>query len=221
MGRSGAKPKGKIRIQWSPEFAYAIGLLATDGNLGSHRKYIAMVSKDREQIENFCSCLGIDNQISVHYSGSTKKTAWRVQFGDVRFYNFLLSIGLTPRKSKTIHKVKIPKKFFVDFLRGHFDGDGSVYSYWDPRWRSSFMVYVELVSASRRHIQWLQKQNFRRLGIEGRITKSKSNSCYRLKYAKRESIIFLKKIYASPRSIALTRKKLKSKRVLGILGLSL
>lgn len=210
---------GKVKIQWSSNFAYAIGLLTTDGNLGSSRKYIAMVSKDREQIQNFCHCLGLNNCISIHHSGATRKTAWRVQFGDVQFYDFLLSIGLTPKKSRTICAVKIPKKFFVDFLRGHFDGDGSLYSYWDQRWPSSFMLYVELVSASKGHIEWLQKENFKYLGIRGRITKSKNNSCYRLKYAKKESIVFLKKIYFSSHSVALTRKRLKSKRVLGILGL--
>ena len=63
-----------------------------------------------------------------------------------------------PRKSLTMGKLKIPNKYFFDFLRGCFDGDGCFYSYWDPRWRSSHMFYLEFVSASKKHINWLQNE---------------------------------------------------------------
>ena len=43
---------------------------------------------------------------------------------------------------KKLKSVVMPKKYFFDFLRGHFDGDGSFYSYWDKRWKSSYMFYV-------------------------------------------------------------------------------
>ncbi len=128
MGIRGAKPKEKVRIEWSPEFAYAIGLLTTDGNLSSDGRHITLVSKDREQLENFMRCLGIHNKIGLHQSGANTK-AFRVQFGDVHFYGFLLGIGLMRNKTKVIHKVYIPHRYFFDFLRGHFDGDGSFYSY--------------------------------------------------------------------------------------------
>lgn len=54
--------------------------------------------------------------------------------------------------------MKIPGKYFFDYLRGCFDGDGCFYSYWDPRWRSSHMFYLEFISASKNHIDWLQKK---------------------------------------------------------------
>jgi hypothetical protein len=31
MGKMGPKPKGKVKIKWSANFAYAIGLLTTSG----------------------------------------------------------------------------------------------------------------------------------------------------------------------------------------------
>lgn len=123
----------KVKIKWSPEFAYAIGLIATDGNLSKDGRHMTLVSKDMEQIENFISCLGLRGQkIGEHMSG-LGKSALRIQFGDVLFHSFLRSIGLTPAKSKTIGPVDIPKKYFFDYLRGCFDGDGYSYSYWDPR----------------------------------------------------------------------------------------
>ena len=71
-----------------------------------------------------------------------------------------MSIGLMPNKTKIIGAVKIPNNYFFDFLRGHFDGDGTFYSYWDPRWRSSHMFYVVFASASLKHIIWLQKDPY-------------------------------------------------------------
>ena len=151
------KPLGKVKIEWSPNFAYAIGLLATDGNLSSKGRQFDFTSNDLEQIKNFKTCLGLQNKIGQKISGSSGNKSFRIQFGDVLFYQFLLSIGIMPNKSKIIGEVMIPDEFFFDFLRGHFDGDGTFYSYWDPRWRSSFMFYTVFISASKNHIAWLQK----------------------------------------------------------------
>ena len=43
-------------------------------------------------------------------------------------YADLLKLGLTPNKSKAIRLPNVPDKFFSDFTRGYFDGDGCVYS---------------------------------------------------------------------------------------------
>lgn len=209
------KPQGKVKIEWSPNFAYAIGLLTTDGNLSPNGRSMSLVSKDREQVKNFLRCLSLKNKIGLHLSGIGKK-ALKIQFGDVRFYEFLLSIGLMPRKSKIVGAVDIPNTHFFDFLRGHFDGDGTFYSYWDPRWKSSFMYYTELVSASEKHIYWLQKRIADLLKIQGRITKSRNNSAYRLKYAKVESLKLLAKLYYNRKVICLTRKRTRIEKALAI-----
>src|SRR3989344_1486204 len=192
------KPQRKVKIRWSPEFAYAIGLLTTDGNLSKDGRHLDFTSKDREQLINFMKCLCIRNKIGFKSSGFRNKKYTRIQFGDVLFYNFLLSIGLMPKKSKRIGILKIPTSYFFDFLRGHLDGDGTFYSYWDPRWRSSFMFYTVFISASKAHIMWLQKKIQGLIGLQGHITgKGKERTIYQLKYAKTESLVLLKKIYYS------------------------
>jgi len=55
MGKRGVKPKGKVNIKWSPNFAYAIGLLVTDGNLSPDGYHLNLTSKDLEQIKNLCA----------------------------------------------------------------------------------------------------------------------------------------------------------------------
>lgn len=218
---SGVKPKGKVKIRWSPNFAYAIGLLTTDGNLSPDGRHIDFTSQDKEQLKNFMHCLDIKVKIGFKLSGFTKKKCTRIQFSDVNFYKFLLEIGLMPKKSKILSSLNIPKKHFFDFLRGHFDGDGTFYSYWDPRWRSSFMFYTVFVSASKKHIQWLRKKICKFLKINGHISKNINNSVYQLKYAKAESLRVLNKVYYNKNVVCLFRKRLKIAKALAIIGKSL
>lgn len=216
-GVAGIKPKGKVKLEWSSNFAYAIGLLASDGCLLNDGRHIDLTSKDTEQLENFLRALDIDVRITTKHGGAGKKYQ-RVQFGDVLFCNFLLDIGITPAKSKTIGELRIPKKFFFDFLRGSFDGDGCFYSYFDPRWKSSFMFYTVFISASKKHIDWLQREIESRLKIKGHITKSAKSVTFQLKYAKAESLELLRAMYYSNRVISLSRKREKIRKALAIVG---
>ena len=119
MGKRGPKPKGKVKIKWSPKFAYAIGLLVSDGNLSPDGRHIVFVSKDYEMIELFQESLGIDIHIGKKANGTLPgKPYFVAQFSDVLFYKFLMDIGLMPNKSKVIGDVKIPDSYFFDFLRG-------------------------------------------------------------------------------------------------------
>ena len=211
------KPLNKVKIKWSPEFAYAIGLIVTDGNLSPDGRHIIFTSKDLELALNFKKCLNLQNVIGKKSSGSQKeKKYFVVQFGDVNFYKFLVIIGLMPNKTKIIASIEIPKKYFFDFLRGNFDGDGSFYSYWDPRWKSSFMFYTTFVSASKNYVDWLRESIKKFLKVKGHITMDGNGSTYQLKYAKSESLKLLPKIYYNNGVICLTRKRLKIIKALKI-----
>lgn len=216
MAAPGPKPKKLISEIWNPELAYAVGLIATDGCLAKYSALIDMTSKDREQLENYRRCLNISAPISKKRSGAGNEYL-RVQFKNMLFYDFLVSIGLTPAKSKTLGPLKIPDKFFFDFLRGVFDGDGCTYSYFDPRWRSSFMFYSCVASSSPNFIMWLQTNIAKKLSIHGHITITPRKH-YQLRYAKTESLKLLKKMYARPGCICLSRKRLKIETMLGIVG---
>lgn len=220
MEKRGAKPQGKVKIEWSGDFAYAIGLLASDGCLSSGR-HIILVSKDEEQLQNFMKALDITVPIGETKSGYNGNISLRIQFSDVLFYRFLESIGLMPNKSKVLGEIKMPAKYFFDFLRGSFDGDGCTYSYWDPRWKSSFMFYTTFVSASGEHISWLRNEIHKRLKIRGHLTGDGRKITFQLKYAKADSMKVLGKMYPTKDVLCLSRKRLKIEKMLGIVGKSL
>lgn len=213
------KPQCNTSTIWSPELAYAIGLIVTDGNLSPDKRHISFTSKDRELINHFIHSLHLHCKVYKKSSSSIQEKRYYVaQFSDVNFYRFLLGIGLMPRKTKILGKLGIPKKYFFDFLRGHFDGDGSFYSYWDPRWPNSYMFYTSFISASLKHLLWLQVQLKEYANIHGHITHSKAAGCYQLKFAKRESRVLVSKIYYKTNLQSLTRKRLKINKALAIIG---
>lgn len=189
---------------WSSDLAYAVGLITTDGSLSIDGRHINLTSKNREQIETFADILHLNNKIGLKRSSfNPNGTYYQIQFGNIKFYEFLLKIGLTQNKTKTLSSLMIPDTYFADFLRGHLDGDGYTFSYWDKRWENSFMLYTGFISASKSHLDWLNEQIKNLYRIEGRI-KYAGKSVYHL-------------IFAKKGSICLSRKRFKIERALDIM----
>lgn len=213
--KRGPKPLQNIDTTWRPELAYAVGLLAADGNLSKDGRHIDFTSKDKDLVITFKRCLNIKNKIGRKTSGYTgTNNYFHVQFGSVIFYTWLLGVGLTPKKSKTIGFLKIPDEYFFDFLRGSFDGDGTIYSYWDPRWHSSYMFYLRFISASRKHLEWLQKTIVRLCGIFGNIKESRR--VYSLEFAKAGTYTIFGKMFYKDGLPCLKRKFIKHRKIFSI-----
>jgi hypothetical protein len=201
------KKINKNLFLWSNKLAYAIGLITTDGNLSKDKRHIIFVSKDLQLIKTFNNSLKLKAKIGLKKSGyAPNKKYYFIQFSNTAFYNFLLSLGLFPAKSKILGKIKIPKKFFPDFIRGLFDGDGAFYSYMDKRWKSSFLFYISFCSASLKHLIWLQSEIQKQFHLKGHTNKRPYSRVYQLKYAKREAKILIRKIYYSKNVPCLKRK---------------
>jgi len=202
-------------MRWSKKLAYCVGLLLTDGHLSKDGRHIDLTSKDVEQLETFKKCLGLKVKIGSKSSGRPGEERYpRIQFGNVKFYKWLLTIGFVQNKTYGVGALEIPDRFFSHFLRGFYDGDGCSYSYFDPRWRSSFMFYTSFVAKSEKHIRWLRKNIRRLVGVKGRVVYT--SRVYRLQYAKRESKIVIAYIYKGADKIYLSRKYDKIMKILKV-----
>lgn len=198
------KPKGKP-IEWSPEIAYAVGLITTDGNLSPDGRHMCMVSNDVQLLETFKNCLKIKNRICPKTSGYTgKESSYKIQFGNVIFYKWLLEIGLMPRKSKIIKSLKIPTEHFFHFLRGHLDGDGCIRIYQDKVFPNSQRIYLSFNSASLDHLKWLQNRIMEISELKGFIRAG--TNVFTLSYAKKESLKLFPLIYLEKNVPCLLRK---------------
>lgn len=217
-------PKAKLpfkEFKWSPKLAYVVGLLVTDGCLSNNGRSVILRSSDYSLLETFNKCLDIKNKIEETKSTKTswaKKVSYRVQYGNIQFYQWLLSIGLTPAKTYTIGKIDVPDRYFRDFLRGHLDGDGSVFTYTDKynhykgKNYINTRVYTRFISASEKHISWLHKAMQRLSPVKGallyRIYKREGRvPMWEIKFSKYESLKLLRWIYYRKTLPTLERKR--------------
>lgn len=214
-------PKDKLPFKeflWTSNLAYAIGLLVTDGNLSKDGRHINLRSSDKSLLKTFKSCLEIQNKIARTWNDEhAKKPIYRVQFGNVQFYRWLISIGITPAKTYTIGPIKIPKEFFRDFLRGHLDGDGSIYHYKDnyniyknKRYINT-RIYTKFISVSEKHIRWLHKMIKKYVKVHGALLRktNKGNrvDMWEIKIAKYESLKLFRWLYYKDNLPTLQRKR--------------
>jgi hypothetical protein len=199
-------------MRWSREIAYAVGLITTDGCLASDGRHISFTSKDFELVESLRTCLGLRNSIGRKHRGDGILRYHQIQFGDVRLYRWLCSIGLSPRKSLTLGSLRIPDRVFADFVRGHLDGDGSIVTYQDPAFPNSTRLYVRFHSGSRAHVMWLEdkiKQLWSLTGYQAVTTR-----VFRLTYAKRSSTQLLQHLYYDVDVPCHARKRAAAERFL-------
>ena len=211
------KRLSKVKVGWNCQFAYAIGLIATDGCLSGDSRHIDFTSKDEELVLKFKECLKLNNKIGIKYRGrdgySRETKYFRIQLGDRNFYDFLLSIGLSPRKSKSLGPLNIPKEFFPDFFRGCIDGDGSIGSHSHPESKHP-QFRIRLVSASEAFVDWLKLKIKGIFLIEGGwIYKSRDTSV--LSYAKSDSIKLVDFLYKDKNCVCLSRKYAEVKKFYG------
>jgi hypothetical protein len=201
-----------------------VGLITTDGNLSPNGCGLAITSKDRDLLETVQQCLGLVGGIGRTFSGSGRECL-RLQWKHRTFYDWLRGIGLMPAKSLRLGPLAIPDEYIPDFLRGCIDGDGSIVTYVD-RYNTAKdpeyvydRLFVSLVSASPRFLDWVRASVLRLRGLSGFLTVKRGighHDTWCLKYAKRESVTLLKWIYYAPDVPALARKRQKAGRALAI-----
>jgi hypothetical protein len=211
---------------WTRELAYAIGLLATDGNLSKDGRHLTVTSADPDLLTVLRACLAL--QANVRQIG-TRGRCYRIQWSDPRLYEWVGRVGLSPAKSRTLGALAIPDEYFADFARGCIDGDGSIVVYVD-RYHSDKdaryvyeRLYVTLVSASRVFVDWFRASLLRLVGIRGSISERMSRSgrpYWVLRYARRESTRLLPWIYYASSIPCLARKRARSEPFLRLTGTS-
>lgn len=213
-------------LSWTPELAYAVGLIATDGNLSSDGRHISLTSSDIQQIENFKKCLGTKANPCRNPPGSfTKSQSYRIQAGNKILYQQLRNIGLSPNKTGSLGALDIPNNFFRDFLRGVIDRDGSIILYTDrynvyKGTRYEYLrMYVTVTSASLPFLEWILAAVRKALSVRGYIVGELPRPpfvmpIWKLRFAKQASIRIARWIYYSPDVPCLTRKRVLAERAL-------
>lgn len=118
----------------SPEKAYWLGFLAADG-CNYRRKQNAIISlnisaKDKEHLLKFKEFCQLDQEItefvtSVGFSNNTPMC--RLQIYSSKMSDDLTDKGIVPKKSLILEPPNINEQYYLPFILGYFDGDGSIF----------------------------------------------------------------------------------------------
>src|SRR5437867_6822671 len=203
-------------FEWTPQLAYAVGLIATDGCLYGDGRHIAFISKDEDLMRTLLLLVHRPHiryrRLESEYGG----WAYRAQFSYARLWRWLLLVGVMPRKSLVLGGIDVSDDNLMPLVRGLLDGDGTVYTLLHHPTRKTYKGYTYerlwtfFHSASLRHVEWLQTRLNCALRISGYIEKidreGHENPMYRLKYGNRDSRILLPAIYADQSVPRLERK---------------
>lgn len=171
---------------WNRNGAYIFGWIMSDGclrlegrNKTAYAVRIATSDKDAAEWLHNYMCSG--NKI---YGNGT--SGYIIKYRNVDAIEFMMQNSLTERKSLSMQFPDVPEEFLGDFIRGYFDGDGSIVLH-----HTLYNTYAQasFTSGSKDFLCELQKVLQRHgisshLYIDGRET----NSSHYLRVIKRSEI---------------------------------
>lgn len=115
----------KFFSDWSSEMAYVLGYIYADGYVHRDVAKLRIASSDLDILKKIRNALEYNGSI-LH--GKNKNGTWyELNIRRLPLYNDLRKLGIYPNKSLTMRFPDVPSKYLPDFIRGYFDGDGSVH----------------------------------------------------------------------------------------------
>lgn len=195
------------------ESAYWLGILLADGSVhikndSKKSHYLELCMKDKEHIEKFRNFLSSSHKISKRTVKSNGSIVYRIIIGSKYMCTRLIELGIKP--NKTYEKINfnnfVDKQFLPSFIRGFFDGDGSIDL--NPSNHIRYIGFTSMYEESLKSLQTVIKENCNVYFDYLDVRESKA-PMLRL-YKQTETIKFLDWIYASPQCV-LDRKYNKYK----------
>jgi len=184
------------------EKAYWLGFLYADGCVHSHNLGISLAlhTKDIEHLSKLKQALNLKNKIQNVKGHNTK----RLEFTDKQMHTDLIKQGCIPKKSLILKPPEnVPDHLIRHFIRGLFDGDGSIYI------RKTVCRAGFSIVGSKPIITWTKDV----LRLPNKISEIKYSktldqiTCFRISTSDNKKIKELYKYLYNDTSVCLERKK--------------
>lgn len=185
------------------EKAYWLGFLYADGNVSEYKNDISvgLAEKDAEHLSKLKMFLQTNAPIKKKKKKHKNKTyiGYSLTVTSQQTKKDLIDKGCMPRKSMNLSfpdKKQVPKNLLPHFVRGYFDGDGSV-----THANKGRQISAEILG-TREFIEELIEW----VGVDVNIHSFKhSPTTFRVQYFGPKAEVFFKKIYQNA-SVSLSRK---------------
>jgi len=182
--------------EWSNEMAYVLGVIYTDGSLDPGSKLdptrkttlkvarLSMSQKEPELLEKVLRLMESNSRLMVRkravYNKVVSGKTYIFYIHNEKIYDDLTRLGLTPNKSKTITFPEIPEQYMRHFIRGCWDGDGSVFlNRWEYK-NTKPKIGASFVSGSKSFVESMA-QALEKAGLPKRDIK-RDRASYMIRY---------------------------------------
>lgn len=147
--------------------SYLLGYIIADGciTISKNRKKnpftLNITSVDKKHLYKLRHILKSKHKIGKKINGENG-IGFQLQIRNLTLAEDLISLGIFPRKTYNLKSIDVPQKYFADFTRGFFDGDGTVFIY---TVNGSPQIKAGFISSSLSFITSFNKQLCQNLNI--------------------------------------------------------
>ena len=176
---------------WTPEMAYVLGFFAADGYITVNKRggqFWSIQITDKPLLQSIRKILQSEHKIGERRAGEREKTLYRLQIGSIEMCRDLRNLGFKERKTNSMSIPNIPQKYFADFTRGYFDGDGNIWTglIHKKRKTPTYVLFTAFTSCSVAFLNQL-KDRLAKVCAGGCLYESKRNYA-RLQYSSKDSL---------------------------------
>lgn len=135
------------------DMAYLLGFLAADGSISSkeNRIMIQLQKEDKALLEKINQLVESNREIKEYLTNAGNETC-KIEFCSSEWKKDLAIYNIIPNKTFTLlPPTYLDKKYYIDYIRGYFDADGTIY-YNSNNYKYGF----EIVGASKAMIEWIR-----------------------------------------------------------------
>ena len=194
--------------------AYVLGFLAADGTVrkNTNEIKIGLSSTDKEFLEILSNELG-GRPIST-YTTSEGFECSTLEFTSKHIKEKIAEYNIVPNKTFTFTFPKnLNRKYWIDFIRGYFDGDGSVSA-------AGKAIRFQICAANREVLETIvdflyDEYNIPKVNIQ-KYEKNRVNPIYNIQYSTNSTKSIYKILYHDD-CLFLPRKKKKYEELLNII----
>lgn len=191
--------------EYSENSCYWAGFLAADGNVDNKSRIRLMLKYDDiGHLEKFKEFLQSTHTIS---SNTDKYNRCSFEFTHKEMCELLeFNFGIVPNKTDKLEfPTYIPTKYLVHYLRGYFDGDGSVCESFSNKNSTTASIYATFASGSKNFSVHLFNYLQDKLQLGGHLQEFEGTTKWQLKYNTNDAKTLLEFMYQDC-SVYLDRK---------------
>ena len=191
----------------SEEKAYWLGFIAADGCVYERESNASLIinlsSKDYLNLKKFQDFVKTNQEVKIFIQNdgfSNSSEMCKIVLNSKELVNDLKKVGIVPRKSLILKPPMIKPNFFIPFIRGYFDGDGSIY---ELKQNQSFGMSIQ---GTKEMLEWIDEiLKFDAASFNKRNNNSVKNNFYIRCGGNLKTYRIMKQIYDNA-SIYLERK---------------